>query len=214
VVAAVAGAGDGGREFVRQLAWRDFYADVLARRPDASWRSVDNRFDAMAWRSGPDAEQDLAAWCAGRTGYPFVDAGMRQLVQEGWLHNRLRMVVASFLTKDLLIHWRRGAEWFLTNLCDGDVANNSLGWQWAAGSGMDAAPFHRIFNPVLQGQRFDPEGAFVRRYVPELAHLPAASVHEPWLDPRGYDRGYPDRIVDHARARREALARFDAVRSV
>jgi deoxyribodipyrimidine photo-lyase len=201
-----------GPEFVRQLAWRDFYADVLYRLPQAAWTSVDRRFDHVDWRDGADAGELLRVWTSGQTGYPFVDAGMRQLDRDGWMHNRVRMVVASFLTKDLLIEWQHGASWFLQHLTDADIASNSLGWQWAAGTGMDAAPFHRVFNPVLQGRRFDPEGDYVRRFVPELAHLPGVAVHEPWSHPDGYLHGYPQRVVDHAAARRTALAEYASVR--
>lgn len=195
--------------FTRQLCWREFYADVLYRRPDAAWDNVDRRFDALPWRDDPD-QFDL--WCRGRTGFPMVDAGMRQLSQTGWMHNRARMVTASFLTKDLLLPWQWGARWFLSHLRDGDVANNSLGWQWVAGTGTDAAPYYRVFNPVLQGQKFDPEGDYVRRYIPELRHLPGRSVHTPWDQPDGYDEGYPRRLVDHAQARIDALAAYDAVK--
>lgn len=206
-IVAAAGAATG---FVRQLCWREFYADVLYRRPDAAWGNIDRRFDAFPWRQ--DTEQ-FEAWCQGRTGYPMVDAGMRQLQATGWLHNRSRMVVASFLTKDLLLPWQWGARWFLSHLRDGDVANNSLGWQWVAGTGMDAAPYYRVFNPVLQGQKFDPTGDYVRRYVPELAHLPGASVHTPWEIADGYAHGYPQRMIDHAQARQDALAAYTMIKN-
>ncbi len=195
--------------FTRQLCWRDFYADVLYRRPDAAWNNVDRRFDALPWRDDPD---QFDSWCHGRTGFPMVDAGMRQLSQTGWMHNRVRMVTASFLTKDLLLPWQWGARWFLSRLRDGDVANNSLGWQWVAGTGTDAAPYYRVFNPVLQGQKFDPAGDYVRRYVPELRHLAGGSVHTPWDQADGYRNGYPRRLVDHAEARLDALAAYDAVK--
>ncbi len=196
--------------FVRQLCWRDFYADVLYRRPDAAWGNVDARFDRLPWR---DDRVQFEAWCSGLTGYPMVDAGMRQLQATGWMHNRARMVVASFLTKDLLLPWQWGAEWFLRHLVDGDVANNSLGWQWCAGTGMDPSPYYRIFNPVLQGERFDPDGDYVRRWVPELAHLPGRRAQTPWDQPDGYAHGYPRRIVDHAGARDAALAAYQQVKS-
>ena len=205
----VAAAGPGGG-YVRQLCWRDFYADVLFRHPQAAWRNVDPRFDALPWQ---DDDTVFAAWCEGRTGYPMVDAGMRQLRDTGWMHNRTRMVVASFLTKDLLIPWQRGARFFLDHLRDGDVANNSLGWQWTAGTGMDPAPYYRVFNPVLQGLKFDPNGDYVREFIPELRHLPGAAVHEPWDQPDGYAGGYPDRIVDHAAARKSALAAYELVKA-
>lgn len=202
---------DGAAAFVRQLCWREFYADVLYRRPHAAWHNVDQRFDALPWRQDGDTGRVFDAWCRGATGYPFVDAGMRQLLTEGWMHNRVRLVTASFLTKDLMIDWRRGADWFLRHLVDGDVANNNLGWQWVAGTGMDPAPYHRVFNPLMQGLRFDPDGEYVRRYVPELRGLPGAAVHEPWQLPGGMP-GYPPPIVDHAQARRDALAAYDAIR--
>ena len=195
--------------FVRQMCWRDFYADVLFRRPDAAWHNVDRRFDALPWR---DDRAQFDTWCAGLTGYPVVDAGMRQLAHSGWMHNRARMIVASFLTKDLLLPWQWGARWFLDHLVDGDVASNSLGWQWCAGTGMDPSPYYRIFNPVLQGERFDPDGDYVRRWVPELAHLSGRAAHTPWDQPDGYAHGYPQRMVDHARARDEALDAYRAVK--
>ena len=204
----VAAAGGGG--FVRQLCWRDFYADVLFRRPDAAWGNVDRRFDALPW---VDDDERFRVWCDGLTGYPMVDAGMRQLAATGWMHNRTRMVVASFLTKDLMIAWQRGARWFLDHLRDGDIANNSMGWQWTAGTGMDPSPYYRVFNPVLQGLKFDPDGDYVRRYVPELRHLHGSAVHEPWNHPDGYAHGYPRRIVDHAEARAAALAAYEVVKS-
>ncbi|MEZ5115918.1 MAG: deoxyribodipyrimidine photo-lyase [Candidatus Nanopelagicales bacterium] len=202
----------GEEVFRKELAWREFYADVLAQRPESARHSLDERFVAMTWDAGTAADEALEAWAAGRTGYPFVDAGMRQLRAEGWMHNRLRMVVASFLVKDLHLPWQRGARHFLHWLRDGDLASNSHGWQWTAGSGTDAAPYHRIFNPVTQGLRFDPDGDYVRRYVPELRHLPGAAAHEPWDAADGYAHGYPPRLVDHAVERTVALARLDAVK--
>ncbi len=189
--------------YARQLAWREFCADVLWHRPQAAWASLDERFDTHMEYS--DNEQHFQAWQAGRTGYPFVDAGMRQLLAEGWMHNRLRMVTASFLVKDLHLPWQRGARWFMAHLVDGDVANNQLGWQWVAGCGTDAAPYFRIFNPVTQGRRFDPQGVYIRRYVPELAAVP--DPHEPGI----FAGDYPAPIVDHARERDVALARFQAL---
>ena len=192
---------DGADPFVRQLCWRDFYHQVLAARPDAAWHDYKDRGDT--WN---DDREALATWQAGRSGYPVVDAGMRQLAREGFMHNRARMVVASFLTKDLMIDWRRGAAHFLDWLVDGDVANNNLNWQWTAGTGTDANP-HRVFNPTVQGTRFDPAGVYVRRYVEELADLPGKGVHDP--DPETRARvGYPAPIVDH----HEAIAEFKARR--
>ena len=195
--------------FRKEVCWREFYADVLFQRPESARQSLDRRFDeALRWTTGPDADALLAAWQEGRTGYPFVDAGMRQLRSEGWVHNRVRMVVASFLVKDLHLPWQRGARVFMRWLRDGDLASNAHGWQWTAGCGTDAAPFYRVFNPVLQGLKFDPDGDYVRRYVPELARLPGAAAHEPWRHPPGASAGYPARIVDHAEERTRALADF------
>lgn len=190
----------GGAPFVRQLCWRDFYAQLLAARPEVARDDV--RAGAPRWR---DDDAAFAAWCAGRTGYPLVDAGMRQLLAEGWMHNRARMVVASFLTKDLMIDWRRGAAHFMAHLLDGDVASNQLNWQWVAGTGTDTNP-HRVYNPTVQARRFDPGGAYVRRYVDELAGV-AGDVHDPPPAVRAAT-GYPDPIVDH----HEAIERWRAAR--
>jgi deoxyribodipyrimidine photo-lyase len=198
----VARGRSGGDPFVRQLCWRDFFHQLLAARPGASWSDLRPARDA--WREDPDA---LAAWRAGHTGYPIVDAAMRQLAAEGWMPNRARMIVASFLTKDLRVDWRAGAQHFLDFLVDGDVANNNLNWQWVAGTGNDTNP-HRVFNPIRQARRFDPDGAYVRRWIPELAGLAADVVHEPWrlgpLERQALD--YPEPIVDHAEAIRELRA--------
>lgn len=203
------GAGAGAEAFRRELAWRDFGADQLWHHPDAA--RTDLRPNLAGLRQDrPDGR--LADWQHGRTGYPLVDAGMRQLLAEGWLHNRVRMVVAGFLVKDLHLPWQLGARWFMQHLRDGDLASNSLNWQWVAGSGTDAAPYFRIFNPVGQGLKFDPDGVYVRRYVPELSHLPGASAHTPWDAADGYARGYPRRIIDHATERAEALARLAELR--
>lgn len=211
---ALLGDGPGDEAYRRELCWREFYADVLFQAPDSARSSLDRRFDeAMRWSSGPLADERFDAWAAGRTGYPFVDAGMRQLRTEGWIHNRVRMVVASFLVKDLHVPWQRGAREFMRWLRDGDLASNVHGWQWTAGCGTDAAPFFRVFNPVLQGRKFDPDGDYVRRYLPELAHLPGASAHEPWTAPDGYAGGYAPRIVDHFAERDAALADYAALTS-
>ena len=167
----------------------------------------------MSYDSGAHAERDFDAWCAGRTGFPIVDAGMRQLLAQGWMHNRLRMVTASFLTKDLHVWWPHGARHFLTHLRDGDIASNNHGWQWTAGTGTDAAPYFRVFNPVTQGERFDPQGDYVRRWVPELRHLTGREVHAPWKAADGYADGYPEPIVDHAAERKETLARYERARA-
>ncbi len=199
--------------FGKELAWREFYADVLAQNPTSATQSLDERFDnRMPWTTGEQADEFFRAWADGRTGYPFVDAGMRQLRAEGWMHNRVRMVVASFLIKDLHLPWQRGAAEFMRWLRDGDLASNAHGWQWTAGCGTDASPFYRVFNPVLQGLKFDPDGDYVRRYVPELRHLPGKSVHEPWKAIDGYVDGYPDPIVDHKAERDVALADFSAIK--
>ncbi len=204
--------GPGHDAFRREIAFREFYADVLAQRPDSARASLDGRYDTeFEWESGADAEARFAAWCEGRTGYPFVDAGMRQLRAEGWMHNRVRMVVASFLIKDLHLPWQRGAAEFMRWLRDGDLASNSHGWQWTAGCGTDASPYYRVFNPITQGEKFDPGGEYVRRYIPELAHLPGKTAHTPWDVLGGYDHGYPERIVDHAAERLDALARHSAL---
>jgi deoxyribodipyrimidine photo-lyase len=181
-----------GDAFRSELAWREFYADVLWHRPDSAWEPLVPAGRALRWDTGPEADDRFGAWAAGRTGFPMVDAGMRQLRAEGWMHNRLRMLTASFLVKDLHIDWRRGAAWFLDQLIDGDLASNNHGWQWVAGTGTDAAPFHRVFSPDRQAGRFDPDGAYVARYVPEHG-----------------TPDYPAPVVDHAVERREALARWN-----
>ncbi|MFF2862593.1 cryptochrome/photolyase family protein [Streptomyces rubiginosohelvolus] len=198
--------GPGGEAFVRQLAWRDFHHQVLAARHDASWSDYRPRHDR--WRSDAD---EIDAWKTGHTGFPLVDAAMRQLAHEGWMHNRGRMLAASFLTKTLYVDWRVGARHFLDLLVDGDLANNQLNWQWVAGTGTDTRP-NRILNPVVQGKRFDPDGAYVRRWVPELAEVKGSAIHEPWKlagpDRAGVD--YPDPVVDLA----EARSRFERARGL
>ena len=203
--------------FLRQLGWREFGHDLLCHFPTTPKHPLHHRFEAFPWRPDPAA---LEAWRRGLTGIPFVDAGMRQLWATGWLHNRARLVAASFLTKHLLLHWREGADWFWDTLVDADLANNTLGWQWVAGCGADAAPFFRIMNPVTQGRRHDPDGAYVRAWVPELRGMPVEHLHAPWLAPPGTlaDAGvrlgedYPAPIVDLGEARSRALAAYDAVR--
>ena len=191
----------------KEIAWREFYADVLFHNPTSISDSLDARFDSILPWEGSDSEA-FDAWRSGKTGFPFVDAGMRQLLATGWMHNRLRMVVASFLVKDLHIAWQHGAAYFMSMLRDGDIASNQHGWQWTAGCGTDASPYYRVFNPVLQGVKFDPDGEYVRRWIPELAHIPGKAVHEPWNVIDGYANGYPEPIVDHASERDEALRRF------
>ena len=202
----------GDEAFRRELAWREFYAAVLHHWPDSARAYFVPGLAAMRYDTGAAADEHFAAWAAGRTGYPIVDAGMRQLLAQGWMHNRIRMIVASFLVKDLHLEWTRGARHFMRHLVDGDLASNSHGWQWTAGTGTDAAPYFRVFNPVLQGKKFDPDGAYIRRWVPELAELPAAEIHEPWRRPGGIPAGYAAPIVDHADERRESLARYAEIR--
>ena len=196
--------------FRKEIAWREFYADVLFNNPHTDVDYFAPRFKDMRYDL-PD--EKFTAWCEGRTGFPFVDAAMRQLVLEGWMHNRTRMVVASFLVKDLHLEWQLGAEFFEHHLVDFDVASNAHGWQWTAGSGTDASPYYRVFNPIEQGKRFDENGDYIRKYVPELAHLSAAEIHEPWLFLDGYSKGYPERIVDHAVERLESLARLQEIKA-
>jgi deoxyribodipyrimidine photo-lyase len=210
VLAALDGSG-GAEKFRLEIAWREFYADVLLHRPASARQNLQRRMDAIELDTDADALERLAAWCDGRTGYPIVDAGMRQLRATGWMHNRVRMIVASFLVKDLHLPWWWGARHFMAHLVDGDLASNSHGWQWAAGTGTDAAPYVRVFNPVLQSRRYDPDGAYVRLWVPELAHVPLAVLHEPWTSAAGLPLGYPPPIVDHAVERQEALRRFAAL---
>lgn len=201
--------------FLGELGWRDFARHVLFHEPWTPQRPHDERFEGFRWRRDPEG---LRAWRRGETGFPVVDAGMRQLWRTGLMHNRARMVVASFLVKDLLVDWREGARWFWDALVDADLASNTLNWQWSAGCGVDAAPFFRVFNPVEQGRRFDPEGAYVKRWVPELARLDARWVHAPWtapgevLDRAGVllGRTYPRPVVDHKQARERALAAYGA----
>ena len=165
----------------------------------------------MLFRSDKPGKK-FEAWCEGQTGYPIVDAGMRQLRKEGWMHNRVRMIVASFLVKDLHIEWQHGAIYFMKYLIDNDVASNSHGWQWTAGCGTDASPYYRIFNPTEQGKKFDPEGSYIKSYVPELSHLSAPEIHQPEIASDGLKLGYPKPIVDHAVERRESLARLEAIK--
>jgi deoxyribodipyrimidine photo-lyase len=213
LLADLAGRSGDGAESVRsELAWREFYADVLWHRPDSARENFDRRFDALPSDSGPAADEHFAAWAEGRTGFPIVDAGMRQLREMAWVHNRVRMIVASFLVKDLHLPWQRGARHFMRHLADGDLPSNQHGWQWVAGTGTDAAPFFRVFNPVVQGEKFDPHGDYVRRFVPELRDLRGGAAHRPWELPGGPPNGYPRPIVDHAEERKAALSRYEQVR--
>ena len=208
LAAAESAAEEGVRTWIDELVWREFYHAIL----DAHPRVLDGAFreagDALEWDDDADR---LQAWQAGMTGYPIVDAGMRELAATGWMHNRVRMIVASFLTKDLHIDWRTGERWFMRRLVDGDPASNNGGWQWAASTGADAQPYFRIFNPTTQGERFDPGGEYVRRWVPELEGLAGKAVHRPWTVPLE-SRAYPAPIVDHSRERAVALAQFRAAR--
>ena len=201
--------GKGARTFESELAWREFYADVLWHHPRSSWHDLRSALSRMRYDEPEDA---IEAWRQGHTGYPIVDAGMRQLLAQGWMHNRVRMITASFLTKDLHVWWPVGARHFMEHLIDGDIASNNHGWQWVAGTGTDASPYFRVFNPVTQGLRFDPDGDYVRQWVPELGHLSGAAAHEPWEHAEGYAHGYVERLVDHAEERREALARLEATK--
>lgn len=206
-----------GHAFLRQLGWREFARYLLYHFPHTETGPLRNSFADLVWSSDTDC---LRAWQRGQTGYPFIDAGMRELWTTGWMHNRVRMLVASFLVKDLLISWLEGARWFWDTLVDADLANNTLGWQWAAGCGADAVPYFRIFNPVTQGIKFDPAGAYVRRWVPELAGVPTTWIHRPWQAPRSQlDRAgvvlgktYPAPIVEHALARERALSAYARAR--
>jgi deoxyribodipyrimidine photo-lyase len=203
--------------WLSELIWREFYMSILYHFPHALEGNFRPIYDRIAWRND---EQHFAAWCDGKTGYPVVDAAMRQLLQTGWMHNRARMITASFLVKDLLIDWRWGERWFRKHLVDGDPAANNGGWQWTAGTGTDAAPYFRIFNPVMQGKKHDPHGHFVRRWLPELAQVPQSYLHEPWKMPLAdqneakcvIGQDYPQPIVDHASARRATLDAYAKAR--
>ncbi|WP_370196457.1 deoxyribodipyrimidine photo-lyase [Aurantimonas sp.] len=209
--------GDALKTFKKELVWRDFNYHLLHNFGPLATQNYNDRFDAFPWRS---AETELRAWQKGLTGYPIVDAGMRQLWECGWMHNRVRMIVGSFLTKDLLIDWREGERWFWDTLVDGDIASNTAQWQWIGGSGADAQPYFRVFNPVTQSQRFDGDGDYISRFVPELADLPDKALHAPWeadaetLKKAGVELGktYPKPIVDHGEARKRALDAYGEVK--
>ena len=206
------GKGEGEEVFRKEIAWREFYADVLFHNPHALHDYLEPRFAKMRFDDPEVHSEKLQAWKSGMTGYPIVDAAMRQLVQTGWMHNRARMIVASFLVKDLHFEWQIGARHFEQHLTDHDPASNSHGWQWTAGCGTDASPYYRVFNPVLQGEKFDPKGDYVRKFVPELRHIPDGSIHQPWLLVDGNAHGYPPPIVDHAKERDESLARLEEIK--
>ena len=211
----------GATTWLSELIWRDFYFQILHHHPHVVGQSFKPAYDAIAWETGPEADALFAAWCEGRTGYPLVDAAMAQINQTGYMHNRLRMVVASFLVKDLGIDWRRGEAYFATHLNDFDLAANNGGWQWASSSGCDAQPYFRIFNPVSQSEKFDPEGKFIRRYLPQLATLPTKALHAPWLarplelQEAGVRLGdtYPLPVVEHDAARQRTLERYAVVKT-
>lgn len=214
---AMTNAGKVGAEVIRQLAWRDFFGQLMAEFPRTATGSLYEQYDTIEWRNDPE---EISAWKQGLTGYPFVDAGMRELLAEGWIHNRVRMVVASFLVKDLLVDWRIGERHLRRQLLDGDVAQNVGNWQWVAGTGADAAPYFRVFNPVTQSKRFDPDGNYIRQWVPELAGLDSDTVHAPWeagpleLAAAGIELGvdYPEPLVEHSFARTRAIAAYEAAR--
>ena len=213
-----AAASDSLATFARELGWREFAHHLLFHFPHTTTRPLDVRFDRWPWRR---SRKQLAAWQRGLTGYPIVDAGMRELWRTGWMHNRVRMIVASFLTKNLQAHWLSGARWFWDTLVDADLANNTLGWQWTAGCGADAAPYYRIFNPVLQAEKFDPWREYTRRWIPELAGLPDKWIHQPWAAPEEIlatagvvlGKTYPEPIVDLSESRDAALAAYDLIKA-
>lgn len=206
------GRGKGPDTYESELAWREFYADVLLHQPQSARQSLDEAMAGIEVDEGAEADERFAAWCEGRTGYPIVDAGMRQLRSMGWMHNRVRMLTGSFLVKDLHIDWTRGARHFMDHLVCGDLPSNQLNWQWVAGTGTDPAPYFRIFNPTTQAERFDPDGSYVRRWVPELAGVEGKAVHQPRTgdDLFGSGADYPPPIVEHAPEREEALRRWRA----
>jgi deoxyribodipyrimidine photo-lyase len=220
VVTTIGTSTRGRAAFVRQLAWRDWYAHLLWELPSMVDSSLRTELGRIRWENDP---ADIAAWKEGRTGYPFIDAGMRQLASTGWMHNRVRMAAASFLVKDLLVDWRVGERWFRRLLVDADIAQNAGNWQWVAGTGPDAAPYFRVFNPVLQSEKFDPEGGYIGAFVPELAGIMAPWIHRPWTAPveelaaGGVTLGatYPFPIVDHRFARSRAVNAYaEATRAV
>ncbi len=199
----------GAETFLREIGWREFAHYVLYHWPHTPEQPLQTRFAAYPWQS--DYAELLKAWQQGQTGYPMVDAGMRQLWQTGWMHNRVRMLVASFLVKNCRIPWQEGARWFWDTLVDADLASNTLGWQWTAGCGTDAAPYFRVFNPIRQGEQFDPEGEYIRCWIPELATLPASAIHQPWTV--ASQLNYPAPVVDFAASRAEALAGWERIKS-
>lgn len=205
-------------KFLKELVWRDFAAQLLYHFPHTDTLPLRDAFKSFPWKK---SKKHLKAWQTGMTGYPIVDAGMRQLWQVGWMHNRVRMIVASFLVKDYQIRWQEGSKWFWDTLVDADLASNTMGWQWTAGCGADAAPYFRVFNPMLQGSRFDPEGRYIRKWIPELKELPNKWIHSPWDAPQEeleksgviLGRTYPMPTVDHFEAKMEALFAYDSIKA-
>ena len=203
--------------WINELLWREFFIMILSEFPYVAEGPFRKAYERIPWRNNMD---EFEAWKAGKTGYPLVDAGMRQLLETGWMHNRARMIVASFLCKDLLINWQWGEDWFNAQLMDGDLAANNGGWQWCAGCGTDAAPYFRIFNPITQSKKFDPDGEYIRTYIPELEKVPDQFIHNPWKMPYSLQadigciigKEYPDRIIDHASARQRTLEAYDKIR--
>jgi deoxyribodipyrimidine photo-lyase len=206
--------GEGAPVWLAELIWREFYAMILFHNPHVVGGAFKPAYDAIAWETGPEADELFAAWCEARTGYPLVDAAMLQLNQTGYMHNRLRMVTACFLIKDLGIDWRRGEAYFALHLNDFDLASNNGGWQWASSSGCDAQPYFRIFNPITQSEKFDGAGKFIRRYLPQLKQLSDKEIHAPWLHPRMEKLDYPGPIVRHDEARKLTLERYEVVKKV
>ena len=204
-------ATSGAEHFRSEIAWREFYADVLFHQPRTAWENLQPKMDAIKVDTDDAARERFAVFCRGETGYPVVDAGIRQMITTGWMHNRVRMIVASFLVKDLHLPWQWGARFFMEHLVDGDIASNNHGWQWTAGTGTDAAPYFRVFNPTSQGAKFDPSGDYVRRFVPELADVDSKHIHDPSGLGLLAPEGYPAPMVDHAAERNEALARYKKV---
>jgi deoxyribodipyrimidine photo-lyase len=206
--------GEGAPVWLAELIWREFYAMILFHNPHVVNGAFKPAYDAIVWETGPEADELFAAWCEGRTGYPLVDAAMLQLNQTGYMHNRLRMVTACFLIKDLGIDWRRGEAYFALHLNDFDLASNNGGWQWASSSGCDAQPYFRIFNPITQSEKFDGAGKFIRRYLPQLKALSDKEIHAPWLHPRMEKLAYPGPIVKHDEARKLTLERYEVVKKI
>lgn len=204
--------GSGGAEVFRsELAWREFYADVLFHQPLTAWQNLQKKMDVLPLDTNETAQKKFEVFCAAQTGFPIVDAGIRQMLATGWMHNRVRMIVASFLVKDLHVPWQWGARFFMKHLVDGDIASNNHGWQWTAGTGTDASPYYRVFNPTTQSAKFDPTGAYLREWIPEIAALDNTSIHEPSTLGLLAPEGYPAPMVDHATERNESLARYKAV---